>query len=156
IDSQTTGNFLYAANFRTGTVDVFDSHFNPVRIPGAFTDLSLPGGYAPFGIQNVDGTLYVTYAKQDDQKHDDVSGVGNGFVDVFDTKGNLMRHSPSRGPLTSPWGLVHAPAGFGNLGNTILIGNFGDGHIHAFDPASGIFVGQLTDGNMPITIDGLW
>ena len=156
IDSPTAGTLLYATNFRTGTVDVFDSHFNPVHLPGAFTDPALPGGYAPFGIQNVDGTLYVTYAKQDDQKHDDVSGAGNGFVDVFNTNGSLIRRFASRGPLNSPWGLVRTPAGFGSLGNTILVGNFGDGHIHAFDPASGIFVGQLTDGNTPITIDGLW
>ena len=156
IDSQTAGNFLYAANFNAGTVDVFDSHFNPVHLPGAFTDPALPDGYAPFGIQNLDGTLYVTYAKQDDQKHDDVSGLGNGFVDIFDTNGNLIRRFVSRGLLNSPWGLVHTPAGFGNLGNTILIGNFGDGQIHAFDPASGLFVGQLTDGTAPLTIDGLW
>jgi uncharacterized protein (TIGR03118 family) len=156
IDSPTTGNFLYAANFHAGTVDVFDNHFNPVHIPGAFTDPTLPDGYAPFGIQNLGDTLYVTYAKQDDRKHDDVSGVGNGFVEVFDTNGHLMRRFASRGPLNSPWGLVRPPAGFGTLENTILVGNFGDGHINAFDPASGLFVGQLTDGNTPLTIDGLW
>ena len=156
IDNPTTGTFLYATNFHTGTVDVFDSHFTPVHIPGAFTDPTLPDGYAPFGIQNVDGTLYVTYAKQDAQKHDDVSGAGNGFVDVFDTNGHLIRRFASQGSLNSPWGLVRTPAGFGTLGDTILVGNFGDGHLHAFDPTSGRLVGQLTDGNTPITIDGLW
>ncbi len=93
--------------------------------------------------------------KQDDMKHDDVKGAGNGFVDVFGTDGNLASRFATRGPLNSPWGVVQAPAGFGSLGNAILVGNFGDGHITAFD-ANRNLLGQLTDGQKTLAIDGLW
>jgi uncharacterized protein (TIGR03118 family) len=151
------GNFLFAANFRAGTVDVFDKNFAKVTRAGAFTDTNIPAGFAPFGIQNIGGNLFVTYAKQNAQKHDDVAGPGNGYVDVFDTSGNLIRRFATQGTLNSPWGLAMAPAQFGSFGNDLLIGNFGDGHISAFDPASGALIGQLADvGNNPLTIDGLW
>src|SRR5437867_2275234 len=108
IDSTTAGNFLYATNFRAGTVDVFDSNFNPVHNPGAFTDPTLPAGYAPFGIHNLGGIIYVTYALQDEDQEDDVAGVGHGFVNAFDTAGTLLGRVASRGTLNSPWGLALA------------------------------------------------
>jgi uncharacterized protein (TIGR03118 family) len=163
IDSPTAGNFLYATNFHAGTVDMFDSHFNPVHIPGAFTDPTLPAGYAPFGIRNLGGVIYVTYALQDADKEDDVPGEGHGFVNAFDTAGNLLRRVASKGRLNSPWGLALAPADFGFYSDDLLIGNFGDGHINAFDPTklrgNGEYQqrGQFhsADGP-PIAIDGLW
>ena len=159
-----SGNFLFAANFRFGTVDVFDATFAKVS---SFTDTSLatdcpiPGPpaqcFAPFGIQNIGGNLYVTFALQDAVHHDDVGGPGNGFVDVFDTNGNLLRRLASQGTLNSPWGLALAPAHFGKFSHDLLVGNFGDGRINAFDPSTGAFLGQLEDqSGAPITINGLW
>jgi uncharacterized protein (TIGR03118 family) len=150
-------DFLYAANFNAGTIDVFNTLFNPATLAGTFTDSLLPAGYAPFNVQNIDGFLYVTYALQDAAKHDDVAGPGNGFVDIYDTSGNLLRHFASNGALDSPWGLALAPGNFGQFSNDLLIGNFGDGMINAFDPVSGALLGQLDDpsGN-PIVIPGLW
>jgi uncharacterized protein (TIGR03118 family) len=157
LGSNSNGNFLFAANFRAGTIDVFDKNFAKATLPGGFTDPNIPGGFAPFGIQNIGGNLFVTYAKQNAEKHDDVAGPGNGYVDLFDTSGNLIRRFATQGALNSPWGLVKAPAPFGSFSNAVLIGNFGDGHISAFDPTSGTFLGQLTDvGNNPLTVDGLW
>ena len=154
-------DFIYAANFRFGTVEMFDAQFHLVR---SFTDRKLasdcpmPGQcYAPFGIQNIEGRLYVTYALQDKDKHDDVAGAGNGFVDVFNTDGVLLRRLEAHGTLDSPWGLALAPQGFGRFSGDLLVGNFGDGRINAFDEHSGRFLGQLTDqAGQPITIDGLW
>jgi uncharacterized protein (TIGR03118 family) len=163
LGQQGTANFLYVADFRDGTIDVFDKNFAKVTMPaGAFTDPNLPAGYAPFNVQNINGKLYVTYAKQDAAKHDDVAGEGNGFVDVFNTDGTPglaggKERLISRGPLDSPWGLTQAPADFGRFGGDLLVGNFGDGHINAFDPTNGHFVGQMTAPNgRPIVIDGLW
>jgi uncharacterized protein (TIGR03118 family) len=155
-NSSAAGNLLYATNFHAGRIDVFDRNFAPANLAGAFADPNIPAGFAPFGIANIQGGLYVTYAKQDEDQHDDVKGPGNGFVDVFDADGNLVRRFASQGPLNSPWGVVLAPATFGSLGNTILVGNFGDGHISAFDRASGSFLGQLSDGQNLVEIDGLW
>lgn len=161
------GVFLFATNFRAGTIDVFGP--NPIIAPaltagpfptattdGNFTDPEIPAGFAPFGIQNIDGDLFVTYAKQDDVKHDDVAGRGNGFVDVFDTDGHLLRRFASRGKLNSPWGVTRASFDFGRFSGDILVGNFGDGRINAFD-SSGRFIDELegTDGK-PLVIDGLW
>src|SRR6266704_860720 len=163
IASTASGDFLYATNFHAGTVDVFDSHFSPVHAAGAFTDPDLPAGYAPFGIRNIGGTIYVTYALQDADAHDDVPGQGHGFVDAFDTGGTLIRRVASKGQLDSPWGLALAPADFGKFSNDLLIGNFGDGQIHAFDPARFQANGQFqprgplhTVDGRPIEIDGLW
>src|SRR5881398_3274138 len=161
IASAAAGDRLYATNFHAGTVDVFDAAYHPVL--GWFTDAALPPGYAPFGIRHLGGTIYVTYALQDADKHDDVAGVGHGFVDAFDTEGNLLRRVASTGRLNSPWGLAVAPADFGTFSGDLLVGNFGDGHINAFDPrhfrGDGALRprGQLhaADGP-PITIDGLW
>jgi uncharacterized protein (TIGR03118 family) len=155
--SNSAGTFLYATNFRAGTVDVFDSQFHQVSLSGSFTDPNLLPGYAPFGIANIDGDLYVTYALQDAAKHDDVAGPAHGFVDIYDTNGNLIRRLVTRGRLNSPWGLAMAPANFGRFSGDLLVGNFGDGRINAVDPSTGDFLGQLRDANnSPITINGLW
>ena len=128
--------------------------------PGAFVDPHIPLGYAPFGIQNVNGTIAVTYAKQDAAAHDDVAGQGHGFVDMFSTSGKFLVRVATHGQLNSPWGLAMAPASFGSFGGDLLVGNFGDGQISAFQPqADGTFelVGQLrTDDRKVLTIDGLW
>jgi uncharacterized protein (TIGR03118 family) len=148
------GTFLYAANFRNGTVDVFDQNFNQVN---SFTDRHVPQGYAPFNVQVLDGHLFVTFALQDDTKHDDVAGAGHGFVDEFDLKGHLLDRVASRGPLDSPWGLAIAPSGFGEFANDLLVGNFGDGTINAFDLKNDHFEGKLLDAKgAPITIGDLW
>jgi uncharacterized protein (TIGR03118 family) len=155
--ANASGNFLYAANFHSGNIDVFDKDFKPATLSGRFTDPSLPAGYAPFNIQEIGGKLYVTYAQQDAAKEDDEPGPGNGFLDVFDTNGVLERRLVSRGPLNSPWGLALAPANFGELSNDLLVGNFGDGRINAFDPTTGALLGPLDDpSGTPITIEGLW
>jgi uncharacterized protein (TIGR03118 family) len=150
-------DLLYATNFNGGEIDVFDSNFAPHILPGNFTDPNIPAGFAPFNIQNLGGKLYVTYAKQDAAKHDDVPGPGNGFVDVFDLNGNLIQRLISNGALNSPWGLALAPSNFGDLSNSLLVGNFGDGVINAFDPGTGAPLGQIQDdmGN-PVVIEGLW
>ncbi len=150
-------SLLYAANFSKARIDVFDAHFRRVKLPHAFKDSLIPDGFAPFDIQLLGADLYVSYAKQDAAKHDDVAGPGNGFVDVFDTSGTLLTRLISHGDLNSPWGLVIAPASFGAFGGDLLVGNFGDGAIHAYDPTTGAEKGQLTntDGN-PILINGLW
>jgi uncharacterized protein (TIGR03118 family) len=153
--------FLYASNFRAGMVEMFDANF---QLAGSFTDAKLaadcpfPGQcYAPFGIQNIGNQLYVTFALQNAAKHDDVSGPARGFVDIFDTAGHLLRRVASHGHLNSPWGLTLAPSDFGAFSGDLLVGNFGDGRINAFDPDSGHFQGQLSDRNgHRISIDGLW
>jgi uncharacterized protein (TIGR03118 family) len=148
-----TGKFLYATNFRFDTVDVFNSNFELVN---SFTDPTIPAGFAPFGIHNIGGDLYVTFAKQDAAKHDDDAGPGHGFVDVFAPNGDLLQRIASRGRLNSPWAVTLAPSTFGAFGGDILVGNFGDGRINAFDPAAGQFLGQLRSQHGPITIPGLW
>jgi uncharacterized protein (TIGR03118 family) len=149
--------YLYAADFHNGKIDVFDADYNPVNIPGAFIDPAIPAGFAPFGIQNLNGQLYVTYAQQDENKEDDVAGAGHGYVDVFSTSGQLVRPLIAAGALNSPWGLVQAPVGFGPFGGALLIGNFGDGRINVFDPANGSWLGVLNDTNgTPLQILGLW
>ena len=134
---------LYATNFHAATVDVFDNAFAQLSLPaGAFVDPNLPSGYAPFGIQNIDGTLYVTYALQDEDGEDDVAGAGHGYIDAFDTTGNLLRRVASNGPLNSPWGLALAPGDFGAFSGKLLVGNFGDGRINAFDLAASTPAGE--------------
>jgi uncharacterized protein (TIGR03118 family) len=154
------GHFLYATDFHNNKIDVFDKGFTPVTLSGSFADPTLPPGFAPFGIQNLNGDLYVTYARQDADREDDVAGPGRGFVNVFDADGHLIRRIASRGRLNAPWGLALAPASFGKFGNHLLVGNFGDGKINAYDVATGSpfkFRGQLQQANnRPIQIDGLW
>lgn len=157
LGSNASGNLVYAANFNSGAVDVFDSSFAPTTVSGGFQDPNLPKGYAPFDIKNIGGFLYVTYAQQDAAKHDDVAGAGHGFVDVFNTDGVLQERLITRGALNSPWGLALAPAGFGPFGGELLVGNFGDGTINAFDLTSGALLGTLDDPNgNPIVNQGLW
>ncbi len=157
LGSNAEGNFIYATNFHDGTVDVFDGNFQQVHLAGSFTDADIPDGFAPFGIRNINGTIFVTYAKQDEAKHDDVAGPGNGFIDEFDTEGNLIGRFAGQGALNSPHGLALAPADFGEFSNALLVGNFGDGHISAFDPTTGAFLGQLADANgHPIANPGIW
>jgi uncharacterized protein (TIGR03118 family) len=161
IASTTGGDRLYATDFHNGRVDVFDGSFHNVTPVGSFVDAHIPYGYAPFGIQNVDGKIVVTYAKQDADAEDDVPGFGHGFVDVFDTSGALLARVGSGGFLNSPWGIALAPNGFGDLGGDLLIGNFGDGRINVFAPSQGgsyQWVGQLRESSVRkiVTIDGLW
>jgi len=150
--------YLYATNFRSGRVEAYDSTFTPVELPGGlFVDPRLPAGYGPFGIAEINGKLYVTFAKQDATLHDDVAGRGHGFVDVFTNDGALVRRLVTRGALDSPWGLALAPAGFGQFSGDLLVGNFGNGHINVYNPATGAHLGQLRRQNgRPIAIDGLW
>ena len=148
-------NFLYLTDFHNARVDMFD-HNN--AFVGSFTDPTIPAGFAPFGIANIAGKLYVTYAKQKaPDNEDDVAGAGNGYVVVFNADGTVNHRFVSQGALNSPWGVVMAPSGFGSLGGAILIGNFGDGRINAYDATTGAFIDSLRDGNgSPIVISGLW
>ena len=161
VGTNTHGVFLYATDFRGAKIDVFAppnfSAATSTQIPGSFTDPNIPSGFAPFGIQNINGNLFVTYALQDQQKHDDVAGKGNGFVDVFDTSGNLIGRFASQGTLNSPWGVSRASFAFGRFSGDILVGNFGDGRITAFGN-DGKPHGLLRDAmtNKPLAIDGLW
>jgi uncharacterized protein (TIGR03118 family) len=157
LGANASGPLLYAANFNAGTVDVFNGTFASTKVTGGFADANIPAGFAPFNIANLGGKLYVAYAKQDAQKHDDVNGPGNGFVDIFDMDGNLKGRLISNGPLNSPWGMTIAPSTFGPFGGALLVGNFGDGKINAFDPSAGTLLGTLEDKNgNAISIDGLW
>jgi uncharacterized protein (TIGR03118 family) len=142
-------NFLYVTNFHSGHVETYDENFQQTN-PNGFADPNLPAEYAPFGIQNLNGLIYVTYAVQNKQRHDDISGPGHGFVNVFDTSGNLITRLISNGNLNSPWGLAI-------VDGKLWVGNFGDGRINNYDPASGAFLGTVNkaDGS-PITINGLW
>src|SRR5262249_31856227 len=155
---------LYAANFRSGQIDVFDTSFHKVTsLPtGAFTDPHLPKGYAPFNVQVLNGQVYVTYAKQNAAKHDDVAGQGHGFVDVYNLDGSPGLAGGkvrliTRGQLDSPWGLAIAPSSFGDLAGALLVGNFGNGRIHAYNATTAAFMGTLRDPDgEPIEIPGLW
>jgi uncharacterized protein (TIGR03118 family) len=148
------GPTLYAANFRHNSVDMFDKNFNTI---GSFTDKHLPPGYAPFNVQVLDNKLFVTFALQNGVKHDDVGGAHHGFVDEFDLNGNFIARIASGGTLDSPWGMAIAPSKFGTFAGDLLVGNFGDGTINAFDLKNDMFVGKLTgaDGK-PIVIGDLW
>ena len=153
---------LFAANFHAGTVEVYNSGYQAIATSGGFVDSQLPAGYAPFNVANVQGALLVTYALQDQDKKDDVSGPGHGFVDLFDGDGNLHQRLISGGELNSPWGVALAPPTFDAAPNRLLIGNFGDGAIHTYvfdlyTSNNATAAGALTDGNgTPIAIDGLW
>jgi uncharacterized protein (TIGR03118 family) len=148
---------LYAADFHGAKIDVFDQGFAPTTVPGGFVDPNLPAGFAPFNVQEIAGKIVVAYAKQDENAEDEVAGAGLGYVDVFDTSGHLLRRLISQGQLNAPWGLALAPRHFGAFSGDLLVGNFGDGAINAYDPRTGEFQGQLRnkDGN-PIKINGLW
>ena len=148
---------LYATDFTQNRVVVVDSHFHRVATPGMFEDAMLPPRFAPFGIQAIGGWIVVSYAKRELGGTDEEHGAGLGFVDVFSREGTLVSRLVSRGKLNAPWGLVRAPAGFGRFGGALLVGNFGDGRINAYDLSSGQFLGALhrPDGR-PVAIEGLW
>jgi uncharacterized protein (TIGR03118 family) len=149
---------LYAADFHNGKIDVIDSNFTKTSVAGGFADPKLPTNFHPFNIVNIQGNLYVSYALCCEPNSDDeVAGAGLGFVDVFDADGNLVKRVASRGKLNAPWGMALAPAGFGKFSHHLLVGNFGDGTINAYDPDDFHFAGQLrgTQGP-PLVIDGLW
>ncbi len=150
-------NYLYAADFHNASIDVYDSSFTKVSLPGGFKDASIPAGYAPFGIQAIGAKIYVAYAKQDAQAHDEIAGTSLGIIDVFDTAGVFIKQLAFGGALNAPWGMTMAPANFGSLSDMLLVANFGDGRINAYDPDTGRFAGVLSgaDGS-PIVIDGLW
>jgi uncharacterized protein (TIGR03118 family) len=155
--AQGNANFLYAADFTRGKVDVFDASFAPATAGGGFVDPNLPAGYSPFGIQAIGNRIYVAYAIPDPATHEK-RGAGLGVLDVFDSSGTLVKQLvPAGGMLNAPWGIALAPADFGKFSNALLVGNFGDGTINAYDPNTGAFMGQLADSNgTPIAIDGLW
>jgi uncharacterized protein (TIGR03118 family) len=159
-DSSGTAH-LYATNFHEGTVDVFGPTFQLVNSPGTFVDEKLPRGFAPFNVQPVavggSTRLFVTYAVQDEEGKDDVRGEGHGIVNTFDLEGQSGQRFAQHGQLNSPWGIALAPQGFGELGGTLWIGNFGNGHIDAYDPATGRFISKVRDAHgQAIVIDGLW
>ncbi len=139
--------FVAVANFNDGLIHTFTNSFDLLDRPGAFQDPNLPPGYAPYGMQVIGNRLFVTYALQDAAKHGPVMGAGNGVVNVFDTEGNFVRRLATGGSLNAPWGIAIASANFGPFSGAILVGNFGDGTISAFDAATGNFLGQISDGD---------
>ncbi len=142
-------NFLYVTNFHVGRVETYDENFHQVN-PNGFVDGTLPAGYAPFGIRNFNGEIFVTYALQDAKGEDDVAGPGNGFVNVFDTSGNFLRRLVSNGNLNAPWGLALVEG-------ELWVGNFGDGTINNYDPTTGAFLETISRANGdPVQFDGLW
>ena len=160
IANTKAGPELFASDVANASVDIFNNKFAPVSAPGEFTDPRLPAGYAPFGIQAMDGKIYVSYGRQNAQKTDVIPGNGFGVVDVYSVNGKLLHHLVSNGPsspLNEPWGLAIAPAGFGPFAGDLLVGNLGNGWINAFDPMTGKFQGVLDNSSgYPITIHGLW
>jgi uncharacterized protein (TIGR03118 family) len=150
--------YLYGANFTGGTIDVIKGNSGAPNLTGNFTDPNLPAGYVPFNVQNIGDILYVSYAVFDPaDPEEELPGIGNGLVDAYDLNGNLIRRVVSNGVLNAPWGLAIAPSTFDGLGGSLLVGNFGDGLIHAYDPTTGNLIETLSDrlGN-PLIIDGLW
>ena len=157
IDTGAGGDMIYAADFTKASVDVFSGTFSPVTTTGGFVDPTLPAGYAPFGIQQIGGKIYVAFAQPDPTTHEKV-GAGLGLVDVFDKQGTLLTHLiPAGGALNAPWGLAMAPANFGKFSNMLLVGNFGDGTINVYDPATGAMQGTVsTNAGAAIVVPGLW
>ena len=155
--TNNSGTFLLAANFRAPALEVYDVNFKITQLAGSFLDPTLPAGFAPFGVHIIGSQVVVTYAMQDTPRHDPVNAPGNGYVSLFDLNGNFVRRIASNGNLNSPWGAVMAPSGFGAFGGDLLVGNFGDGAINAFDLTSGNLIGQLQDANGNALVDGsLW
>ena len=151
------GHLLYAADFHHNQIVVVNGKFHRVHLAGGFRDPNLPHGYAPFNVQNIGGRLFVAYAKQDSAATDEIAGNGLGFVDVYSRRGFLMHRVASRGALNAPWGLVQAPGGFGRFGHALLVGNFGNGMINAYNIRTGKWLGELRRPNgHAVQIDGLW
>ena len=157
LGESSSGLRLFVTNFHEAKVSIYDENFLEIEDDEAFVDPSIPNGYAPFGIENINGLIYVTYAKQDRDRHDDVPGPGHGYVSVFDADGNFINRLVTRGALNSPWGLTIAPNNFGNLSGALLVGNFGDGRIHGYDATTGAFLGtMLKPDRTPLAVDELW
>jgi uncharacterized protein (TIGR03118 family) len=157
IGANGTDTLLYAADFKSGKIDVFNRNW--VLQTMTFTDPSLPSGYSPFNIQNIGGQLYVMYAKVDPSTHEEMKGAGLGIVDVYATNGSFVKRLVTGGSLNAPWGIAQAPSGWltGAASSTvILVGNFGDGHVNAYDASTGAWLGTLQSNGTVITIDGLW
>jgi uncharacterized protein (TIGR03118 family) len=159
IDNNGSGTFLYAADYATGAIDVFNSTFAPTMLSGSFSDPTVPAGYVPYNIQNLNGNLYVEYVLKGTSPLAPQRGAGNGFVRVYDANGNLVSGAPaiSGGNLNAPWGVAIAPANFGDFSNDLLIGNFGNGMINAYNPTTGAFVGTIMGPNaQPLVNNDLW
>jgi uncharacterized protein (TIGR03118 family) len=160
IGNNGSGNFLYAANYATGAIDVFDSTFAPTTVSGSFSDPTIPMGYVPYNIQNLNGNLYVEYALKSASGNPlaPQRGAGNGFVRVYDANGNLLAGPDiSGGNLNAPWGVALAPTNFGMFSNDLLVGNFGNGMINAYDPNTGAFEGTIMGPNgLPLVNNNLW
>jgi len=156
--SAAGANYLYVANFEAATVEVYDKNFVAHSFgANAFQDTTIPPGFAPFNVQAIGSKLVVTYAKQDASKHHDVPGVGNGYVDIYDTQGNLILRLAHNLYFNAPWGVAIAPANFSGFAGDLLIGNFGSGAIMLFNPTTGQWLGNMFDVNLlPLKIDGLW
>ena len=154
----SAGDMIYAADFGQASVSVFNGNFAPVTTTGGFVDSTLPAGYSPFGIQQIGDKIYVAYAQVDPTTHRNAAGAGLGLLDVFDTQGTLLSHLvPAGGALNAPWGIAMAPANFGKFSNMLLVGNFGDGTIHVYDPSTGALQGTLNNNDgTAITVPGLW
>ena len=151
------GPELFAADVANAKVDVFNRDFRLLSTPREFRDPKIPAGYAPFGIQTLNGRVYVSYGKQNKSRTDVVPGAGRGFVDVYTVNGKLIKHLLSHGPLNEPWGLVIAPKGFGPFAGDLLVGNLGNGWINAFNPSTGKSLGPLRNAKgRPVAISGLW
>lgn len=149
--------FLFAANFMSEKIEVYDTNFRRSHVAGRFVDPNLPAHFSPFNVQLINGNLYVMYAKHSKGSKDETSGAATGVVDVFGTDGNLIRRFAAGGKLNAPWGIAQAPSNFGTFSSDVLVGNFGDGRVSAFDPTNGAFKGQLSNANnQPIAIEGLW
>ena len=149
--------YLYAADFEHAKIDVYDKTFHIVTLDGSFSDRNIPNSYSIFNIQNLGGKLYVTYAQQNHKEPDEETDRGSGFLDVFDTSGHLLQRLVQGNHLRAPWGMALAPSKFGAFSNALIVGNFGDGQLHAFDPESGKYLGEMKhESGKPIVIDGLW
>jgi len=149
-----SASHLFAADFANNQVEIYDSTFTKT---GGFTDATLPKRFAPFNVAFLNGKVYVAFAKRERHGSDEIAGKGLGYVDVFDTSGNLLQHLIANGDLNAPWGMTIAPSGFGKFGGSLLVGNFGDGKIHAYNADTGEELGKLKDSNgKTIAIDGLW
>ena len=150
-------NFLYVADFHNNKIDVLDSSFSLTTLSGSFTDPNLPAGYAPFNVAAIGGQLYVSYALQNADQHDDVAGAGHGLIDIYTTDGVFVQRLVTGGKLNSPWAMVQASANFGDFSNDLLVGNFGNGRINAYDPTTGAFLGTLSSSpGHPVVTGGLW
>jgi uncharacterized protein (TIGR03118 family) len=156
LGTTAAGDRLYVTNFHAAKVEIYDGNFMEIDTANSFNDPNIPKGFAPFGIRNINGLIYVTYAKQDPDAEDDVAGQGLGFVSVFSAEGHFIKRLISRDHLNAPWGLALTPHNFGKFHDALLVGNFGNGHINAFDPNSGAFLDHLNRNGRPLAFEGLW